>query len=161
MKKHLAFSLIAIISVFLMDAREATAKKFVSGSSPSASSPLGPNSLRTDSGMQYKDIKVGEGKTPTKGRTVRIHFTSWLYPGGQKVDSTIDRKTPYQFVVGYGMHNQGLDEALLTMKEGGKRLLLIPPELAFGKKGAGNKIPPNATLKYEVELLHVLAPNER
>ncbi|MGD9684823.1 MAG: FKBP-type peptidyl-prolyl cis-trans isomerase [Candidatus Obscuribacterales bacterium] len=161
MKKHLALSLLTIIAVSLLDAREATAKKFVTSSNASASSPLGPNALRTDSGIQYKDIKIGEGKTPTKGRTVRIHFTSWLFPSGEKVDSTLDRKTPYQFVVGYGMHNQGLDEALLTMKEGGKRLLIIPPELAFGKKGAGNKIPPNATLKYEVELLHVLAPNER
>lgn len=168
MKIRLGLALILLSAVITSTtAPEAQAKKFVIGNSSTSSaadaqkSPLGPNTIKTQSGLQYKDIKIGEGESPTKGRTITINFTGWIYPKGEKFDSTIERKIPYKFVVGYGMHNQGLDEGVMSMKVGGKRLLLIPPNLGFGSKGAGAKIPPNATLKYEVELVEVLAPRQR
>jgi peptidylprolyl isomerase len=110
---------------------------------------------KTDSGLRYQDITVGKGAKPEAGQSCSVHYTGWLWENGKKgkkFDSSVDRGTPFQFPLGQGMVIKGWDEGVATMKCGGKRLLLVPPELGYGEQGAGGVIPPNATLLFEVEL---------
>jgi peptidylprolyl isomerase len=110
--------------------------------------------VTTDSGLKYHDLAVGEGPSPEKEQRVSVHYTGWL-EDGTKFDSSLDRGQPFAFVLGVGQVIPGWDEGVATMKVGGKRQLVIPPELAYGDRGAGGVIPPNATLIFEVELLDV------
>ena len=110
--------------------------------------------VTTDSGLKYYDLQVGDGASPQPGQTAVVHYTGWL-EDGTKFDSSLDRAEPFSFTVGAGRVIQGWDEGVATMKVGGKRQLVIPPELGYGEGGAGNTIPPNATLIFEVELLEV------
>ncbi|BDD94708.1 FKBP-type peptidyl-prolyl cis-trans isomerase [Pandoraea sp. XJJ-1] len=110
--------------------------------------------ITTDSGLQYDDLQVGDGAEATPGQTVTVHYTGWL-TDGKKFDSSKDRNDPFAFVLGGGMVIRGWDEGVAGMKVGGKRKLVIPPELGYGARGAGGVIPPNATLVFEVELLDV------
>lgn len=114
----------------------------------------GGKKVKTRSGLVYQDLVVGKGSSPKAGKTVKVHYTGWL-KDGTKVDSSVDRGEPYSFVSGKGEVIKGWDEGVKSMKVGGKRRLIIPPQLAYGKKGAGGVIPPNATLIFEVELLDV------
>jgi peptidylprolyl isomerase len=108
----------------------------------------------TESGLKYYDLVQGTGSTPSAGQTVSVHYTGWLEDGTQ-FDSSVDRGEPFTFVLGQGNVIPGWDEGLSTMKVGGKRQLVIPPELGYGETGAGGVIPANATLIFEVELLDV------
>src|SRR5947209_19897846 len=108
--------------------------------------------ITTKSGLKYVELKVGDGKEAKKGDTVSVHYTGWL-KDGKKFDSSKDRNEPFMFQLGAGMVIKGWDEGVAGMKVGGKRKLIIPPELAYGKGGAGSVIPPDATLTFEVELL--------
>jgi FKBP-type peptidyl-prolyl cis-trans isomerase len=110
--------------------------------------------VTTDSGLKYQDLKEGPGAEAKKGDTVTVHYTGWL-KDGTKFDSSLDRNEPFEFQLGAGDVIKGWDEGVAGMKVGGKRKLTIPPELAYGKKGAGKVIPPDATLTFEVELLKV------
>jgi peptidylprolyl isomerase len=110
--------------------------------------------ITTESGLKYVDLKTGEGASPKKGQTVTVHYTGTLHDG-KKFDSSVDRNQPFSFTIGIGQVIKGWDEGLMTMKVGGKRKLTIPPELGYGSRGAGNVIPPNATLIFEVELLEI------
>ncbi|TAK05811.1 MAG: FKBP-type peptidyl-prolyl cis-trans isomerase [Candidatus Manganitrophaceae bacterium] len=110
------------------------------------------NVVKTASGLEYVDLVEGKGASPKKGQTVVVHYTGWL-TDGKKFDSSVDRNEPFQFQIGVGQVIPGWDEGVSTMKVGGKRKLTIPPELGYGKRGAGGVIPPNATLVFEVELL--------
>ena len=117
-----------------------------------------PSWNKTMTGLQYKDIKVGTGATPKTGQTCVMHYTGWLWENGQmgkKFDSSVDRGQPFKFQIGAGMVIKGWDEGVATMKVGGKRKLLIPPQLGYGARGARDVIPPNATLLFEVELLGI------
>jgi FKBP-type peptidyl-prolyl cis-trans isomerase FkpA len=112
----------------------------------------------TASGLQYEDTTPGTGAEAKAGQHVTVHYTGWLYNNGvkgTKFDSSKDRNDPFAFGLGAGMVIQGWDEGVQGMKVGGKRLLVIPPALGYGARGAGGVIPPNATLMFEVELLAV------
>ena len=105
-------------------------------------------------GLEYWDIKVGTGATATQGHTVKVHYTGWL-TNGKKFDSSVDSGKPFTFDLGGRQVIKGWDEGVAGMKVGGKRQLRIPPELAYGDRGAAGVIPPNATLIFDVELLGV------
>ncbi|MFZ4285545.1 FKBP-type peptidyl-prolyl cis-trans isomerase [Variovorax sp. HJSM1_2] len=112
----------------------------------------------TASGLQYEDKVVGEGAEARKGQNVKVHYTGWLYNDGAqgaKFDSSKDRNDPFVFSLGAGMVIKGWDEGVAGMKVGGFRTLIIPAALGYGARGAGGVIPPNATLKFDVELLDV------
>lgn len=110
--------------------------------------------VTTKTGLQYVDIKVGEGTLPKLGDTVVVHYTGWL-EDGTKFDSSVDRGEPFSFPIGMGRVILGWDEGVGTMRVGGVRKLIIPPDLGYGARGAGGVIPPNATLIFEVELLEI------
>ncbi|MFZ3017002.1 MAG: FKBP-type peptidyl-prolyl cis-trans isomerase [Gallionella sp.] len=107
------------------------------------------------------DVKAGDGAEATAGRNVSVHYTGWLYdetaPGhkGAKFDSSRDRGTPFEFILGAGQVIQGWDQGVQGMKVGGSRTLTIPPAMGYGARGAGGVIPPNATLVFDVELLGI------
>lgn len=109
---------------------------------------------KTPSGLQYEDLVAGSGNTPSSGKQVTVHYTGWL-TNGTKFDSSLDKNQPFTFTIGKGEVVPGWDEGVMTMKIGGKRKLVIPPELGYGTSGAGGIIPPNATLVFEVILLDV------
>lgn len=112
------------------------------------------NAVTTPSGLKYIDIQEGDGATPTPGQRVFVHYTGTLQDG-TKFDSSRDRNRPFDFKLGAGQVIKGWDEGISTMKVGGRRQLIIPPELGYGARGAGGVIPPNATLVFDVELLRI------
>ena len=108
----------------------------------------------TATGLQYQDLVVGSGLEAKTGDTVSVHYTGWL-EDGTKFDSSLDRNQPFEFTLGLGKVIKGWDEGVAGMRTGGKRKLIIPPDLGYGSSGAGGVIPPNATLIFEVELLDI------
>ena len=107
------------------------------------------------------DVKQGAGPEAVSGKPVIVHYTGWLYDPskpdqkGAKFDSSRDRQVPFGFIIGAGRVIKGWDEGVASMKIGGKRTLIVPPQLGYGARGAGGAIPPNATLMFDVELLGV------
>lgn len=112
------------------------------------------NTVTTPSGLKYIEEKEGTGETPQTGQTVVVHYTGTLQDG-TKFDSSRDRNRPFEFTIGVGQVIKGWDEGVSTIKVGGRRQLIIPPELGYGARGAGGVIPPNATLFFDVELLGI------
>ncbi len=114
--------------------------------------------ITTPSGLQMEDTLVGGGDEARRGQQVTVHYTGWLWVNGQqgaKFDSSHDRRDPFEFTLGAGMVIRGLDEGVAGMKIGGQRTLIIPANLGYGDRGAGGVIPPNATLKFDVELIAI------
>lgn len=108
--------------------------------------------VTTESGLKYVDLVVGTGRPAELGDTATVHYTGWL-ENGKQFDSSRDRNEPFSFRVGAGRVIKGWDEGVQGMKVGGKRKLIVPPDLGYGACGAGHVIPPNATLTFEVEQL--------
>ena len=114
--------------------------------------------VTTPSGLRIIDVKPGTGPVPQAGQTVTVNYTGWLFVDGKKgdkFDSSLDRGRPFSFTLGGGNVIKGWDEGVSNMRVGGKRTLIIPPDLGYGAQGAGGVIPPNATLIFDVELLGV------
>ena len=114
--------------------------------------------ITTPSGLQFEDAVEGAGDVATVGQRVTVHYTGWLFQDGvqgAKFDSSKDRGTPFVFSLGAGAVIRGWDEGVAGMRVGGSRMLIIPPDLGYGARGAGGVIPPQATLKFEVELLQL------
>jgi|ETNmetMinimDraft_15_1059895.scaffolds.fasta_scaffold34646_2 FKBP-type peptidyl-prolyl cis-trans isomerase len=109
--------------------------------------------------LQIIDVVEGDGEAATAGQNVVVHYTGWLYQAGapenrgKKFDSSVDRGQPFVFPLGAGRVIRGWDEGVAGMQIGGKRVLIIPPDMGYGARGAGADIPPNATLVFEVDLL--------
>jgi FKBP-type peptidyl-prolyl cis-trans isomerase FkpA len=115
--------------------------------------------------LQKTDITVGTGVEAVMGKVAVVHYTGWLYDPatgdkrGRKFDSSLDRHTPFSFPIGGGRVIRGWDEGVVGMRVGGRRTLIIPPDMGYGSRGAGGGvIPPNATLVFEIELLDVKDP---
>ena len=123
-----------------------------------ASAQTQGQAMTTESGLKIIDATVGTGASPKTGQICVMHYTGWLSEGdakGKKFDSSVDRGAPFEFPIGMKRVIGGWDEGVATMKVGGKRTLIIPPELGYGARGAGGVIPANATLIFDVELLGI------
>ncbi|HEU4389155.1 MAG TPA: FKBP-type peptidyl-prolyl cis-trans isomerase [Blastocatellia bacterium] len=150
---------LAVFGAALFTASCGSKEESASGKTPSVSADTGANAersqqVKTRTGLRYIDLIEGTGPSPRNGQTVTIHFVGTLM-SGLKFDSSIDRNEPYSFVIGRGKVIKGWDEGVMSMKVGGKRRLIIPPDLAYGPRAAGDGIPPNSTLIFEVQLLSV------
>ena len=125
-----------------------------------APEPEAPEIITTKSGLQYFDTKIGDGAEAKKGSQTEVHYTGWVYVDGKKTgdafDSSLKRGTPIGFQLGAGRMIRGWDEGLVGVKVGGKRTLIIPSDLGYGKRGHPPVIPANATLIFEVELLEII-----
>ena len=132
----------------------ASAKTDTMGGGMSGSQAGAATEVTTPSGLKYTDLVLGDGAVAEPGKRVSVHYTVWL-TDNTKVDSSLDRGKPFDFVLGQGQVIRGWDEGVKGMRVHGKRRLTIPPDLGYGAQGAGGVIPPNATLVFEVELLDV------
>ena len=138
----------------------AAALAIIAALTPAGRSDAADNQVtEMPNGLKYTDVKVGDGATAKAGNKVSVNYTGWLYDNGakgKKFDSSLDRGQPFQFTLGAHQVIAGWDEGVAGMKVGGKRTLIIPPELGCGARGAGGgAIPPNATLIFDVDLLQV------
>jgi peptidylprolyl isomerase len=121
--------------------------------------PITGEETTTASGLKYVTITEGTGASPASGDSVIVHYTGWLQSDGSQFDSSVGGD-PFQTTVGVGSVIAGWDEGLPLMKEGGKTRLIIPPDLGYGETGSGDRIPPNSTLVFDIELLDVVKPGE-
>jgi len=157
MTKNLVVAIVAILvlAAAVLWAQTAPQKRVLVVPNTKAPTKVIGDGVKTDSGLQYWDIKVGTGTVAKDGSHVKVHYTGWLTTG-KKFDSSVDAHQPFEFTIGKGDVIKGWDEGVTGMKVGGKRQLRIPPELGYGDSGTpGGPIPPNATLIFDIQLLAV------
>ena len=152
---------LAVVILTLAALRAQTPAHKVQVVRPNTSAPtkVTGDGVKTDSGLQYWDIRLGLGPFAKAGDRVKVHYTGWLTTG-KKFDSSVDANQPYEFTLGHGEVIKGWDEGVAGMKLGGKRQLRIPPELAYGDAGHPPQIPQNATLIFDVRLVAISPPKE-
>lgn len=156
-KKAIVGMAVLLLLALTASAQTPTQKPRIQVVVPNTKSPtkVTGDGVKTESGLQYWDIKVGLGAVAKAGDHVKVHYTGWLTTG-KKFDSSVDAHQPYEFTLGNGEVIKGWDEGVAGMKVGGKRQLRIPPELGYGATGTPDgPIPPNATLIFDVQLLAV------
>jgi len=148
-----AIAIILALTATPVPAQTSTVKPtVVARPNPTAPTKVTGAGVKTESGLVYWDIRVGNGDAAKEGSRVRVHYTGWL-TNGKKFDSSVDAGKPFDFVIGNGEVIKGWEEGIAGMKVGGKRQLRIPPALGYGADGAPPDIPPNATLIFDVQLL--------
>jgi FKBP-type peptidyl-prolyl cis-trans isomerase len=164
--RHLTLFLLLALAAFVLaqggkSASPAAGKNSAAADQKPAGSkpPAGPTKLSgkpvtTASGLEYWEIKKGNGQAAVNGKQVSVNYTGWL-ADGKEFDSSLDAGEPIEFVLGSGKVIKGWDEGIAGMKAGGKRRLRVPPGLGYGTRGAPPTIPPNATLIFDVELVAV------
>lgn len=152
--RSLICAVISVLVVTTVCAQTPAHKRVQTVPNTKAPTKVTGDGIKTDSGLQYWDIKVGTGEVAKDGDHVKVHYTGWLTTG-KKFDSSVDAHQPFDFTIGKGEVIKGWDEGVTGMKVGGKRQLRIPPELAYGAEGHPPEIPQNATLVFDVQLLGV------
>jgi FKBP-type peptidyl-prolyl cis-trans isomerase len=152
----LAGAVVVLVLMAALAIAQTAAKKPAAAARPNTNAPtrVTGDGVKTDSGLQYWEIRVGPGEAAKEGSHVRVHYTGWLTTG-KKFDSSVDAGKPFDFTIGNGEVIKGWEEGVAGMKVGGKRQLRIPPELAYGAEGSPPTIPPNATLIFDIQLLGV------
>lgn len=143
----------ALLAAGPLSAQPGVAKARQTEPAPAPPAPT-PQEVVTLSGLRYTDLQVGEGSEATKGKIVEVLYTGWL-EDRTKFDSSVDPAHPFTFRIGIDDVIQGWHQGIAGMKVGGRRRLVVPPELGYGKQGVGGVVPPNATLIFEVELVNV------
>jgi len=149
-----AFAFAVVLVSVALSAQTASRRTAPARPNTNAPTKVTGYGVKTDSGLQYWDIKIGTGQVANDGDKVKVHYTGW-FTSGKKFDSSVDANQPYTFTIGKGEVIKGWDEGVAGMKVGGERQLKIPPELAYGEAGYKNIIPPNAALIFDVQLLAV------
>jgi FKBP-type peptidyl-prolyl cis-trans isomerase len=145
---------IVLLATFVL-AQTSVTKRAAARPNTNAPAKVTGDGVKTDSGLQYWDIRVGNGETAKEGSRVRVHYTGWL-TNGKKFDSSVDSNQPFDFTIGNGEVIKGWEEGVAGMRVNGRRQLRIPASLAYGEKGTEDgTIPPNATLVFDVQLLAV------
>jgi peptidylprolyl isomerase len=154
MPQKAIFILLMVVSVALLAQTRKSVSPKDSDKKPAGPAKVTGKPVTTPSGLQYWDIKIGTGARAGASKQVKVHYTGWLL-NGKKFDSSLDRGEPIEFELGTGQVIKGWDQGITGMNVGGKRQLRIPPQLAYGQRGAPPSIPPNATLVFDVELVGV------
>lgn len=150
----IAFLVIVLIAFLVYRDYSLRNQSYPIGTLDSSPPTLSANAVTTASGLQYEELKVGDGATAKTGDAVTVNYTGWL-TDGTKFDSSIDRSQTFDFTIGAGSVIAGWEEGVVGMRVNGTRLLVIPPELGYGATGSGATIPPNATLIFEVQLVAI------
>ena len=155
MKVAIVGVIVIVLAALVLYAQTTAHKPAAARPNTTAPTKVTGDGVKTESGLQYWDIRVGTGALAKSGDKVKVHYTGWLTTG-KKFDSSVDANSPFDFTIGAGDVIKGWDEGVAGMKVGGKRQLRIPPELGYGASGTpGGPIPPNATLIFDVQLLSV------
>ena len=156
MEKKIQIAIIALSFISVAALSQTAQHKSTTPARPNTNAPtkVTGDGVKTASGLQYWDIKVGTGEEAKSGNHVKVHYTGWL-TSGKKFDSSVDAGKPFDFTIGRGDVIKGWEEGVTGMKVGGKRQLRIPPQLGYGAQGYPGVIPANATLVFDIQLLKV------
>lgn len=151
----LALASSVVISLSACENKNLPASNASNSTTTAGATDAAAGSSRNLNGIQIEDVRIGTGKEAKKGDNVSVNYVGTLASDGTKFDSSYDRNEPITFKLGSGQVIQGWDQGIAGMKVGGKRTLIIPPDKAYGAEGYPPVIPPNSTLKFEVELVDV------